>query len=193
MEVFEQVTLPSSTEWRLLQAHGCLDQLTAVASRPYGEFKLAQALEAFRAFEIPFGWLVVELDQAAPLEHRYGHGMIDAAMKIMARTLDGNLGPLDSLTRWGPMEFRIVTHSSWEHGLAELTGKLRGLAHASNLDWWGDPVRVTFSIAGVMVEPGDSAESLETRAAGALAKARAGGGTDPGQDLLKPGDEECFP
>ncbi len=196
VEVFEQVTAPAAVDRRALSAHGCLDALAEVANRPYGEFKLGQAVDALRTFGIPFGWLAVELDDVEKLEHCYGHGMVDAAVKMLARTLDSNLGPLDSLTRWSRAGFRIEVHSCWGQPLAELTGKLRMLSRATNLEWWGDPVRVTVSIAGVMAEPEDTPESLEARARGVLADTRARSRVDAGRpdnDFLKLGDERCLP
>jgi diguanylate cyclase (GGDEF)-like protein/PAS domain S-box-containing protein len=182
VEVFEQLTVPASIDRRALEEHGCLDELAQVANRAYGEFKLGQALDSLHTFGITFGWLAVELDEVESLEHRYGHGLVDAAVKMMARTLDSNLGPSDSLTRWGRAEFRIEVHSSWGQGLGELTEKLRELARASNLEWWGDPVRVTVSIGGAMAEPGHSVESLESRVVGLLR-----------HDFLQLGDERCLP
>jgi diguanylate cyclase (GGDEF)-like protein/PAS domain S-box-containing protein len=198
VEVFDQLTAPAAIDRRALNEHGCLDSLAEVANRTYGEFKLGQAVDVMRAFGITFGWLAVELDDLDKLEHRYGHGLVDAAVKMMARTLDSNLGPLDSVTRWGRTEFRIEVHSCWGQGLGDLTAKLLALARASNLEWWGDPVRVTVSIGGVMAEPGDSSVSLESRVAGVLAKSRSarssqGANGSPNNDFLKLGDERCLP
>jgi PAS domain S-box-containing protein/diguanylate cyclase (GGDEF)-like protein len=176
VEVFKQVTTPERTEMRLLQAHNCLDRLTNVATRQYGEMRLAHALEALRAFGIPFGWLAVELDQIDELERRYGHGMIDTALKLVARTLDANAGPLDLVTHWERGEFRIEIHSCWREGPAALAERLVDLVRSSNLEWWGDPVRVSISIGGGTSLPADTREALETRAAQALANCRAGGG-----------------
>jgi diguanylate cyclase (GGDEF)-like protein len=198
VEVFEERMAPLAVDRRALLEHGCLDALAEVANRPYGEFKLGQAVDVMHAFGINFGWLAVELDEIEKLEHRYGHGLIDAAVKMMARTLDSNLGWSDSLTRWGHAEFRIEVHSCWGQGLGDLTAKLLALARTSKLDWWGDAVRVTVSIGGVMAEPGDSAESIETRAVRAVTSYRAGRGvteTDGARDnnFLEPGDERCLP
>jgi diguanylate cyclase (GGDEF)-like protein len=198
VEVFEQLTAPAAIDRRALNEHGCLDPLAEVANRAYGEFKLGQAVDIMRAFGIPFGWLAVELNDVEKLERGFGHGLVDAAVKMMARTLDSNLGPLDSVTRWGRTEFRIEVHSCWGQGLGDLTAKLLALARASNLEWWGDPVRVTVSIGGVMAEPGDSSESLESRVAGVLAKSRSArssqGADGPSNNVfLKLGDERCLP
>jgi diguanylate cyclase (GGDEF)-like protein len=198
VEVFEQVSAPAVIDRRGLEEHGCLDPLAEVPNRSYGEFKLGQSLAVFRKFGIAFGWLTVEIDEVEKLEHRYGHGMVDAAVKMLARTLDSNLGPLDSLTRWERAEFRIEVHNPGGHRLDGLMAKLGVLARASNLEWWGDPVRVTVSIAGVMVEPEDTPALLETRLAAALAKSRAErgnrtGGGRPSGDFQILGDQPCLP
>ena len=191
VEVFEPSTVPAPIDRRLLQDHGCLDTLAEVANRAYGEFRLKQALEALRAFGIPFGWLAVKLDDVEKLEHRYGHGLLDAAVKMTARTLDCNLGPQDSAARWGRAEFRIEVHSCWGVELGDLIKKLLALTRASKLDWWGDPVRVTVLMGGVTAEPGDSVESIEARLAEVL-PIRASG-VDSENDFLKLGEERCLP
>lgn len=198
VEVFEQVTAPAAIDRRALEAHGCLDPLAEVANREYGEFQLAHAVDALERFGIPFGWIAVELNDVEKMEHSFGHGLVDAAVKMLARTLDSNLGPLDSITRWDRTEFRIEVHSSGGPGLGDLTLKLLALARASNLEWWGDPVRVAVSIGGVMAGPGDSATSLEARVAAMVAKSRParsspGNGDPPNNDFLKLGDERCLP
>ena len=191
VEVFESRTVPAPIARRALLDTGCLDPVAEVNNRAYGEFRLRQALEALRAFGIPFGWLAVKLDGIEKLESRYGQRLVDAAVKMLARTLDWNLGPQDSATRWDRTEFRIEVHSCRGIGLGDLTRKLAGLMRASKLEWWGDPVRVKASIGGVTAEPGDSAESIEARVAEVLPNSRASGG-DSEQDFLKLGDEPCL-
>jgi GGDEF domain-containing protein len=153
-----------------------VDEATGAAVRKYGELRVGQALEALNAFDIPFGWLRIGLDKAEILERGFGHGIIDAAMKTVAHTVDGNLGPLDVLTRWDSTEFRVEVHYSSRFELAEMTEKLVTLIRASNLDWWGDRRRFTASIAGGAAQRGDTLASLETRVAGVFESCRAGGG-----------------
>ncbi|HMD47615.1 MAG TPA: GGDEF domain-containing protein, partial [Bryobacteraceae bacterium] len=161
--------------WQL-QNFGCLDELTTAANRRYGEMRVRHALEGLNEFGIPFGWLRIALDNTEPLEQRYGYGMIDAAMKMIAGTLDGNLGSLDVLTRWAKTEFRIEVHYSVRLELGEVAEKLVALVRLSTLDWWGDRVRVSISAGGATAEPGDTLESVESRVAGVLESCQASGG-----------------
>ena len=174
VEVFEEV--PPRPRMHSLQTHGCVEELTGLANRRYGEMKAAHGLEILNAFGIPFGWLRVELDALDQLEHRYGHGMIDAAVGMVARTLDGNIGPLDLLAHWDRAGFRVAVQDASLAGLADLAEKLVVLVRASNLDWWGDRLHVTVSIGGALAEPGDSCESLEARTAEVFASCQASGG-----------------
>ena len=173
VEVFEKANPAAAVDRQILDAHGCLDPLTEVANRAFGEFKLEQALSTLTSFGIPFAWIAAELENVEELQHRYGHGMIDSAMKMLAKTLESNVGNFDKLTRWHNTAFRIEAHSFWQQGLDELIGKLVTLSRASNVDWWGDPVRVTLSIAGVLAEPEDTKAALEARVAERLERVRA--------------------
>lgn len=198
VEVFEEIKGQEHVEMRLLQTYGCLDRLTNVASRQYGEMRLAHALEALKIFGIPFGWLAVELDNIDALEHRYGHGVIDSALKMVARTLNGNVGAPDAVTYWERGEFRIEVHSCWREGPGALAERLVALVEACNLDWWGDPVRVTVSIGGGTSLPGDTRQALEARANAALASCRASGGNcatvrSSDDEIFQSGEEQCLP
>ncbi len=176
VEVFEEAVAPARGGLSALQPFGCLDPVTGAATRKYGEMRIRQSLEALDLFEIPFGWLRVGLDGPETLTHRGGHGMVDAALKMIAATLDRNIGSFDVLTRWVRTEFRIeVSHCS-RLELAALAEKLLILVRASNLEWWGDRVRAGISIAAGNAEHGDSLETLEARVGAVFESVQASGG-----------------
>lgn len=163
LEVVEEAAAPPVHRRRQLEAFGCSDSSTRAANRKYGEMTARHALEALNAFEIPFGWLRIGLDGAQELDRGYGHAMVNAAVKLIAATLDRNLASLDVLTRWEPAEFRVEVNGCSRSELAVAAERLRLLVSASTLEWWGDPLRVTVSVAGATAEPGDTIESLEER------------------------------
>ena len=176
VEVFDPASAPARHAIWQLQNFGCLDELTGVANRRYGEMRVRQGLEALNEFQIPFGWLRIGLDSTERFEPRYGHGIVDAALKTIGGTLDGNLGTLDVLSRWTRAEFRIQVHYSSRVELADLAEKLVVLVRSSALEWWGDRLRLSASIAGATAEHGDTLDSLEARVAGVFEGCRAGGG-----------------
>ena len=107
VEVFEEVAPPSLPDLSNLAAYDCLDELTGVLKRPFGEMKVRQAAEALSLFGIPFAWMRVVVDDLDGHERRYGQGMVEAAVKMVAETLASNLKTLDWLTYWDRGEFRI--------------------------------------------------------------------------------------
>ena len=180
LEMFEEALMPGRADNAALGAHGCLDELTGAANRAYGEMRLHQGLEAASRFGIPVGWLGIALDGAEELKHRYGHGLIDAAMTTIARTVDGNLGAHDVLMRWERTGFRVFLHNTPPEQMAELAARLVALVRASTLVWWGDPLRITVSIGAAPAGNGDSIENLEARAGQAFEHCRASGGNCAG-------------
>jgi PAS domain S-box-containing protein len=161
VEVFEEATPAALPDLSNLAAYDCLDELTGVLKRPFGEMKARQAAEALRLFGIPFAWMRVAIDDIDGHEHRYGQGMVEAAIKMVAGTLAANLKTLDWLTSWDRGEFRIEVRGYSQAELEELRRTLQVLLRKSTLEWWGDPVRLTVSIMARMAERGDTFESLE--------------------------------
>jgi PAS domain S-box-containing protein len=160
VEVFEEATEAALPDLSNLAAYDCLDE-TGALKRPFGEMKARQAVEALNLFGIPFAWLRIALDDLDQMDHRYGHGMVEAALKMIAETVTSNLKTLDWLTAWDRGEFRIEARGYSLAELEELRRTLQMLVRKSTLEWWGDPVRLTVSIAWRMVERGDTVESLE--------------------------------
>jgi GGDEF domain-containing protein len=160
VEVFEETTEAALPDLSNLAAYDCLDE-TGALKRPFGEMKARQAVEALNLFGIPFAWLRIALDDIDQLDHRYGHGMVEAGLKMIAETVASNLKTLDWLTSWDRGEFRIEARGYSLVELEELRRTLQMLVRKSTLEWWGDPVRLTVSIAWRMAEPGDTLESLE--------------------------------
>jgi diguanylate cyclase (GGDEF)-like protein/PAS domain S-box-containing protein len=176
IEVFDEVMAWPERGVREFQAYGCADSSTRAANRRYGELMARHALEALNVFEIPFGWLRVGLDGARDLDRGFGHGMVEAAMKMVAAALDRNLGMHDVLTRWEPAELRVQINRCVHSELAAAAERLCLIVRASSLDWWGDRLRVTVSLGGATAEPGDTLESLDARAGAVYEGCRASGG-----------------
>jgi len=176
VEVFDVLNASGQRGARGAEALGCCDSSTLAAHRKYGEMMALHALEALNVFEIPFGWLRIGLDGAEDLDRSFGHGMVDAAVRMVAMAIDQNLGTLDVLTRWEGAEFRVQINRCSHAELRAAAERLCLLVRASSLEWWGDRLRVTVSVGGATAEPGDTLESLDARASQVLDGCRASGG-----------------
>ena len=192
VEIFEEAVAPARGALTELHPFGCLDAATGAANRKYGEMRVRQSLEALDRFEIPFGWLRVGLDKLEELEQRGGHAIVDAALKTIAATLDRNIGSFDVLTRWTRTEFRIeVSHCS-RLELADLAEKLLTLVRASSVEWWGDRVRVSISIAAGNAERGDDLDTLESRVGAVFESVAASGGDRFAMTHAPRGEMQCL-
>jgi diguanylate cyclase (GGDEF)-like protein/PAS domain S-box-containing protein len=175
VEVFES-TSPPRAHIAHIESFGCCDELTGIANRAYGELRATHALDALAKFGLPFGWLGIALDHTAELEQRNGHGFIDAAVRVLARTLDQVMGPLDILVRWSRTEFRVLIRRGEHYDLLDTGRRAVVLSHCSDVAWWGDTAKVTVSAGAALAQRGDSIQSLESRAAEAVAASQAAGG-----------------
>ena len=187
LEAFETAMAPGRTGLAPKEEDGRLDQGTGALDRAYGELQLTHALHAASWFNLALGWIRVELDGADSLAHRYGHGLIDAAMRMMARTLDANVGSRDEVIRWDRTAFSVLVHDASPAQLADLAGKLAVMVRASNVEWWGEPLCVTSSVAASKAGSSDSFRSIEDRVVRLVERCRARGGNraeydfDPGE------------
>lgn len=165
VEMFRSAVAPGRAAVRALEPYGCLDRSTGAVTRQYGEMQAAQRMAEWQRFGVPMGWVRLQMEQPEDLEHRYGGGVLEAAMMLIAHTLDGNLASGDTLARWGRTEFRIIVPGGSQAEVADLARRLAVLVESSNLEWWGDPLLVNVSAGSAVTERGDSLESLELRAA----------------------------
>ena len=176
VDVFRELVPAGEQGVRDYEVYGCSDVYTNCAKRAYGELAVEHALAMLNEFGIPFGWLRIGLDRAEDLDRTFGHGMVEAAVKMAAAALDRNLGAQDVLARWGDSELRVLIHRCTHPELAAAAERLCLLVRTSSLDWWGDRRHVAVCIGGATAEPGDTLELLEGRANGAFEGCRAAGG-----------------
>jgi PAS domain S-box-containing protein len=176
MEIFEQDDVAVGQNAPNLQDVGCVDEPTGLLARRYAEWRTAQRLAEMEEFGVALGWICIELDDVAALEHRYGQLAIDAMVDIAARTLAANVGPMDLLARWGSTGFRIATYGRAPGEVRELAETLAALIRTSDLMWWGDLLGGKASLGATLAVPGDSVSSIEARASAACQTSRSLGG-----------------
>lgn len=162
-EVFARASARGRTELAQAARHRGHDILTGVLNRDYGEMRLRHELEVMETFGVALAWLRVELEDAGGLRQRFGHGMVDAAMRMIAHTIDANLNSLDMLALWDETSFRVMVRHAAEPRVAELARTLTLMVNASEVEWWGEGRKVGVRISTVMAEAGDTTGALEER------------------------------
>jgi diguanylate cyclase (GGDEF)-like protein/PAS domain S-box-containing protein len=177
-QVFAPASAPGRTELAEAARHRGHDTLTGAVNREYGEMRLRQELEAMKRFGLAAAWMRVEIDHAQNLRHRFGSGMVEAAIRLIAHTIDANLQSYDALVLWDQTSFRVMVRHALEPRVTELSQRLALLVSTSKVEWWGEGRSVSVSIASVMAKPEDTLSSLEERVG------RAIGGAGEGKERL---------
>ncbi len=141
-----------------------VDPLTKAARRNYGEAVVERALASFAALAIPFGVLLIDLDDFKTVNDTFGHAAGDCALACISDLIRQNLRTSDLLVRWGGDEFLIVASGTSLGSLAGIGEKLCRLAAETRLTHAETTFFVTISIGGTLPRQGDTVLSLVERA-----------------------------
>ena len=141
-----------------------LDSLTNLGNRRYIEINLRSKLDEMRRYHLPFGILFMDIDRFKDINDTHGHVVGDEMLKMIARTLSGNLRPSDMLGRWGGEEFVAIIANLDEEGLYEIANRCRFLVEQSSLSADGKKLRATISIGATLCQPEDALDALMERA-----------------------------
>jgi len=152
-----------------------LDALTAVGNRRFGENQVRGHLNEFERSGVPFGILLLDLDNFKAINDTRGHETGDRVLKMVAATLAANIRSFDHVSRWGGEEFVLVLSNVDPSNLESIAEKMRLLVMASRLTDLEPVVSVTVSIGAVLVAPGDTVESLIARADKMLYRSKSAG------------------
>lgn len=158
-----------------LEQNVLADPLTNIGNRAHGELKINAALEEYKLNAAPFALLFFDIDHFKAVNDTYGHNIGDKVLQNVANTLKSNLRGTDTCARWGGEEFVALIFDVNEDILLSIANKLRALIAESTLKDEEHPLRVTVSIGGALVKPGDDLASLVARADALMYKSKAEG------------------
>jgi len=147
-----------------LKKSALVDALTDMPNRRYLEMKLNSCLDEFNAQGLAFGIIFGDIDSFKHINDTYGHMVGDDVLRMVAKSLSGNVRTVDFAGRWGGEEFvLLITHISRDH-LKTIAEKLRVLVAGSFLLVDKKKLKVTISLGATGVLPGDTVESILKRA-----------------------------
>lgn len=169
VEVFARASAQGRTELARAARHRGHDELTGAVTREYGLLRIKQELEAVRGFGLVAAWIRVDVLGVEELRKRFGPGMIDAVMKLVAHTIDANLNSFDGLILWDATSFRVMVRHAESTRVKELARKLEVMVHSERVEWWGEKREVKVAIASVMATGEDTVTTLEERVAQEIA------------------------
>ncbi|MFL0804113.1 MAG: GGDEF domain-containing protein [Agarilytica sp.] len=171
--VGEILVVYAATRW-ILEAHymSMTDKLTQLYNRHY----LEQAFERMIFFKGRAGpklaLIMLDIDDFKSINDRYGHGIGDDVLKIIAGILGRNTRENDIVARLGGEEFEILLPNTDLDTALIFAERIRSALekHEQKL-----VPRVTASIGVTVFQDGDSIKSLRLRADTAVYKAKRNG------------------
>jgi two-component system cell cycle response regulator len=152
-----------------------IDPLTGLWNQRYLMQHLRELLERGREHELAV--LMIDVDDFTSVNEEFGHRAGDAALRLIADVLRGQMRALDSLARYGGEEFVLVTPDSGADDAAQTAGRLLSAIAATPFRWSsGSPFHLTASI-GIACSGAhcDTGEALLHAAEDALQEAKRQG------------------
>ncbi len=115
----------------------------------------------------PLSVLMVEVDELASIEDRYGPQAADAVLKEAARAISTALRPYDAVGRYGKGAFLVVLPDTQRTAAAAIALRLRKKVAASTVPVGGDGVSCTLSTGAAWIDRTANAWPVDTLVASA--------------------------
>src|SRR5262249_23422191 len=171
---------PTSAKWverhSTLAEYGCIDNASGVLSHEMILLHLREALAMFTQKPVPLSVLCISIDHLEEKKRRDGPAVLAPMLRAVGLTVENSLRPTDFIGRWGENEFLAILTECGPEGLAASGERLRRMISEVEVEWWGDPLRLTASLGGTTVASGDSSEAILARAEEAAREASEAGG-----------------
>jgi diguanylate cyclase (GGDEF)-like protein len=160
---------------RKLDTMATTDKLTGLANRQVFDETLARALQSRRRGARSLAVLLLDIDRFKRINDTLGHLRGDDAIRAVADTARAALRNTDLVCRWGGEELIALTFNCSLDDAWELAESLRATMEATPVFTPDDGTRLTVSIGVAAHRPGDSNDTLLTRADRALYRAKRDG------------------
>lgn len=173
VETFEEIHEQSNQEGCTSLLESDLDPITSVAGREATESCLARSIAAFRENQIPFGILLLRIEQLAQFRARFGAEAASSILRLVARTLEGAFRKAEVVGRWAEDQFLVLLPNFEEEALRSTRDRVRRTLAGERIEWWGERHSLPVSIGETVIQPDDSLETLLERAQVSLRAASA--------------------
>ena len=152
-----------------LEALAATDPLTGLLNRRSMDEQLRAAIRARQ----PAAALLVDIDRFKRINDDLGHDTGDLVIQAVAAVLEAGTRDEDAVARWGGEEFLVLLRGHDQEAAWHVSERLRARVPES----WSAPPghRLTVSIGVAAMRPGDSADTLISRADTALLQAKRDG------------------
>ena len=153
------------------------DPMTGLLNRRGMTEQIAGAISRARREQHTIGVLWVNVNWFKEINDRHGHATGDEALKAITALIQACIRPYDHGARWGGDEFLILLSPIDTVHLDVVGVRIRKAVadYADLVDEAGRPVKLSVSIGGHLLQPGDDLDSLLNSADQALYTAKSAG------------------
>ncbi len=148
------------------------DALTGLPNRRALDEALSQELERALRYGQPMAVVILDIDHFKQVNDIHGHAMGDLVLRRFASLMAAQVRTNDLMGRWGGEEFLLLCPCTGTEGALALAEKLRALLAAHEFEGLG---RRTASFGVATLSPGDTLQTLLSRADAALYEAKRRG------------------
>lgn len=165
VEVFSDNSTQVAAQQRIeeLEKASMEDPLTQLANRRFLAMKLEGQFAEFSRYGVPFGVIMMDIDDFKSVNDRFGHDVGDRAIKMVANTLRGHARVFDVVCRWGGEEFLVVARHVDQQKLDVIADRYRRLVEGSEIMVGDQRLGVTVSSGLTLARHGDTADTLLKR------------------------------
>jgi diguanylate cyclase (GGDEF)-like protein len=137
------------------------DYLTQTYNRRYGMRRLTEQFSLSNRSTIPFGLLLIDLDDFKLVNDKYGHLLGDEALITVVNKIQNNLREEDIVIRYGGEEFLIILPNTTLAGVQKVGEKLVTVIDEHLFDINGHQFNMTISIGGLSYPKFNSEEIIK--------------------------------
>ena len=172
-ETFEEIQDGAGQGERASLSQSDLDPITLAARREVMAVFLAQAVAAFKDRDLPFGILLLRVEELPGFRARFGTEAASSFLRLVARTLERALSMADVVGRWAEDQFLVLLPGSEEQALGSTRERVRRTVAGEGIEWWGERHSMPVSIGEAAMRQDDTQQTLLDRAQASLNAASA--------------------
>ena len=164
----------------ILEDQAFLDGLTGIANRRQFDQSLEKEWLRMMRRETPLSLLMIDIDHFKQFNDRYGHGIGDECLRLVAHTIASIIKrPGDLAVRYGGEEFAVILPDTDEKGARVVAEAMRlavdtlKLPHAASLV--ADHITISLGVTSNIPRQHENAQDLVNAADRALYRAKSSG------------------
>ena len=176
VESFDERGMPPHGQRRedRMAAAVLLSDVTGLPNREFMVSMVSEHLSLFSRQQVPFGVLCFQVQALDRFRASYGRAAGDNILKVVARTIENTLSPVDVVGHWSESQFLALLPDCGGN-IDKVGDRVSKIVNHAGIQWWGDHLSVTVAWAGTLVQAGDTLESLSGRLKRALTLGEAVG------------------